>query len=235
MKPKTTAFMKGVMTFSQILFLTSVTFCNASMIIESPKVFCYGDSLTTGTSPPQNKEYPYAKHLQEKLRTMPGLESSRVGWKGYPGWTSSQLLNSSPLPSLLDDVHSKIGALDVVIILAGSNDLAYGTDSQEIFDTITGIHDIAHSKGCKTIALSIPPSGWQKQSDSARSLANSVNSKLENWSKENELQTMFVQFPITEFDASSGFWCSDGLHFSPDGYKKIGESLVPFVTNIVNK
>ena len=229
MKPKSTTLVKVAVSLLQIFFHKSLRFCNASMIIESPKVFCYGDSLTAGTSPPGNKLYPYGKYLQEKLRAVPGLESSRVGWKGYPGWTSSQLLNIAPLPSLLDDVNSKIGKIDVVIILAGSNDLAYGTDSQEIFDTIAGIHEIAHSKGCKTIALSIPPSSWQKQSDTARSLAISVNSKLELWSRENQLNTMFAPFPISEFDASSGFWCSDGLHFSPEGYKEIGESLVPFV------
>ena len=209
-------------------------FCDAGMVIAAPKVFCYGDSLTAGTSPPLNQEFPYAKHLQEKLRTMPGLESSIVRWKGYPGWTSSALLSEGGLPALLDNIHASAGTLDLMIILAGSNDLAYETDSQAILNSITDMHDIALSKGSKTIALGIPPSGWQVQSNSARVLANSVNSQLESWAKENE-SIFFAPFPIQEFDRSSGFWSPDGLHFSPDGYKKIGESLVPIVADILNR
>jgi hypothetical protein len=90
------------------------------MVIAAPKVFCYGDSLTAGTSPPLNQEFPYAKHLQEKLRTMPGLESSIVRWKGYPGWTSSALLSEGGLPALLDNIHASAGTLDLIESISAS-------------------------------------------------------------------------------------------------------------------
>eukprot|EP00547_Thalassionema_nitzschioides_P000453 CAMPEP_0194204968 /NCGR_PEP_ID=MMETSP0156-20130528/4349_1 /TAXON_ID=33649 /ORGANISM="Thalassionema nitzschioides, Strain L26-B" /LENGTH=207 /DNA_ID=CAMNT_0038931115 /DNA_START=165 /DNA_END=788 /DNA_ORIENTATION=- len=204
------------------------------MASTTKKIFCFGDSLTAGTSPPFFEEFSYAKHLEEKLRTEPGLETSLVRWKGYPGWTSSTLLQDGGLPGIIDKIRESAGNLDLVIILAGTNDLAYGTDCQIILNSITGMHDIVHAKGGKTIALSIPPSGWQAKSNSARSLANSVNDKLESWAKEND-KTTFTPFPIQEFDRNSGFWSPDGLHFSPDGYQKIGESLTPIVANILKE
>ena len=216
------------------------------------KVFCFGDSLTAGTSPPERDVFPYAKHLEEALSTSDaGGPSAVVRWRGYPGWTASALLTDGGLSAFLDNIaqqqqqqddaekSSSSPPVDLVIILAGTNDLAYVSNGQEIFDSIQGIHDIAHSKGCKTIALGIPPSGWQMQSDSARSIADDVNTKLESWSNEHTKDSSsratatFVPFPIQEFDRNSGLWSPDGLHFSPEGYKTIGESLAPILANIL--
>eukprot|EP00640_Fibrocapsa_japonica_P000241 CAMPEP_0113936786 /NCGR_PEP_ID=MMETSP1339-20121228/3584_1 /TAXON_ID=94617 /ORGANISM="Fibrocapsa japonica" /LENGTH=241 /DNA_ID=CAMNT_0000939337 /DNA_START=54 /DNA_END=779 /DNA_ORIENTATION=+ /assembly_acc=CAM_ASM_000762 len=223
-------------TFPFLFIKNATTFCNAASIpTTTPKVFCYGDSLTAGTSPPLNQDFPYGKHLQDGLRTIPGLESSLVRWRGHPGWTSSALLNQGHFSSMVDDIHAKVGTtLDLIVILAGTNDLAYETDGQAILDSITGMHCIAHSKGCKTMALGIPSSAWQMQSNSARSVAKQVNSNLESWAEENKSMTTFVPFPIEGFNTESGFWAPDGLHFSPDGYKEMGESLVPYVADVLN-
>jgi len=196
------------------------------------KIFCYGDSLTAGTSPPLKEDFPYGKHLQETLRSVPGFESSLVRWKGYPGWTSSALFSDSGLAGLLNNIHASVGTLDLVIILAGTNDLAYNFDCEEIFESISSIHNIAHSKGCKTVALGIPPSGWQAQSESAKTVANNVNSKLKDAAAKIDSKMTFVPFPI-DFDRNSGYWSSDTLHFSPEGYRQIGESLSPIISDIL--
>jgi len=87
-------------TISLLLCSYIVFLCEVGLVMPAPKGFCYGDSLTSGTSPLLiNQVFPYAKHFQEKLRTIPGLESSIVGWKGCPGWTSSALLSEGGLPS----------------------------------------------------------------------------------------------------------------------------------------
>lgn len=228
----TTAIIARVCTLFLILS-RSISSSHAGMISKSPKVFCFGDSLTAGTSPPHYEEFPYAKYLQDGLRTKPDLETSMVRWKGFPGWTSTTLLSDGGLPTIIDNILSSVGNLDLVIILAGTNDLAYEPEPQPIFDAITGIHKIAHTKGCNTIAMSIPRSAWQDQSESASLLANDVNSKLESWAGENESLVSYVPFPIQEFDRKSDFWSPDGLHFSKKGYEKIGESLVPHVASIL--
>lgn len=230
----------------------------------SKKIFCFGDSLTAGSSPPSLVEHPYAPHLEQTLKSLQGFESCLVRWKGYPGWTSADLLAEGGLEGILDNIKSKAGPLDLLIVLAGTNDLAYATenDADKIFNSIVDIHKVAHLNGCKrTIALGIPPSGWQMQSSSARKLADSVNGKLESWAtkilhsddddgggtqseelkefeegsgNENGRGTVaFVPFPIETFDASSGLWAPDGLHFSPEGYETIGKSLASHVMNVL--
>ena len=120
-----------------------------------------------------------------------------------------------------------------------------------IFSNIQGIHKIAHSYGCKTIALGIPPSGWQLQDlNKVGNIADEVNEKLQSWCCDNDVDgssstasssscccsTMvtYVPFPIKEFDRDSGLWAPDGLHLSPEGYKTIGVSLSPIIANILN-
>jgi lysophospholipase L1-like esterase len=260
------------------------------------KVFCFGDSLTAGTSPPYERElFPYATYLEEALRArgtstntniadaanndgnesndndnnachLPEYTSVVVRWRGFPGWQASTLRDDGGLATFLSDLIVKQQQqqpqqisekgddeqplpqppLDLIIILAGTNDLAYEDDSSIILDNIKGIHEIAHSHGCKTIALGIPPSGWQVQdSNKVGAVAYEVNEKLQSWCCDSDsgdssiafsCSTMvtYVPFPIKEFDRDSGLWAPDGLHFSPEGYKTIGESLSPIIANILN-
>ena len=120
-----------------------------------------------------------------------------------------------------------------VIVLAGTNDLAHDYSSDEIVESIQGIHQLALEKGCtKTLALGIPPSGWQTQSKDARNLADSVNQKLEAWVA-NQSATTYLPFPIETFDRSSDLWSVDTLHFSEAGYRFLGAALAPTVVEML--
>ncbi|VEU34186.1 unnamed protein product [Pseudo-nitzschia multistriata] len=231
------------------------------------RVFCFGDSLTAGTSPPNHDLFPYAKHLEESLNkhklnpsdnvVLDNIERTvQVRWKGYPGWTAPSLLRNGGLSDIIEkaaqqqqqqetegsvsssEEEGQHTAIDLVVVLAGTNDLAHSKDGQSIFESIKSIHEQAFSQGHvhRTIALGIPPSGWQVHSESARSLALEVNSKLESWSattSTSDAKTVFVPFPIQEYDRNSDLWSPDGLHFSPKGYQSIGESLAPIVADIL--
>ncbi len=200
------------------------------------KIICFGDSLTAGTSPPLNEDFPYGPHLEAALQTnYEAYGRSLVRWRGLPGWTASALLQEGGFSGILDNIEKATsGPADLAIILAGTNDLAYESDSKSIFQSITQLHEVAHSKGVQTMAIGIPPSAWQTQSASARLVANQVNHMLENWAKDtgssNKCMASYFPFPITLYDKESGLWSPDGLHFSPTGYKLIGESLAPAVT-----
>lgn len=218
------------------LYIQLGLYCNlVNGLSIQKKVFCFGDSLTAGSSPPLPQEFPYAINLEDKLRTdYPDvLGSALVRWKGFPGWTSKTLLDGGGLGSTLDKVQSSVGKVDLAIILAGSNDLAYDSDADGIFNTISQIHSIAHGRNVKTIALSIPPSSWQEMSQEARETAEKVNEKLKKMSASESGLCTFVPFPISYVDKSSGLWCSDGLHFSPEGYRFIGERLAPIVAEVL--
>lgn len=233
------------------------------------KIFCYGDSLTAGTAPPSYEEYPYARDLELKLNSLPvsGDDQVQVEYgenytsqnqkcivrhSGLPGWTAAQLASpEGNLISILDRIKSSTGTYpSIVIILAGTNDLAYCTNESqcnEIFHSIQRIHGICHDRQIDTVALSIPPSAWQNQSnnDSAK-YAKLINDEIQHWTIETKQKVVlnevlgdrqpiadYVSFPITSYDPSSGFWSSDGLHFSPEGYKFIGESLALPIKEII--
>lgn len=233
---------------------------SAAAAVRRPKhVFCFGDSLTAGTSPPERAEHPYGKHLLDALQShgppgasgVDGTPTATVEWLGLPGWTATSLLKELDLKGELGQTardrrereeggtaaaSSAAGAppFDLVIILAGTNDLAYETKPWQIVSAIQDIHSIAHGLGCPTMALGIPPSGYQSQSEQARLLARSVNDALKSWA-ENECpyDTRYVPYPIEDFDRSTGFWSPDGLHFSPEGYKFVADALAPIVAEIL--
>jgi lysophospholipase L1-like esterase len=220
------------------------------------RVFCFGDSLTAGTSPPGHEMYPYALNLETALELQdagpPGaaIVATNVHFRGYPGWTASLLRTDAGLDSILTkfeqlrteehvdqndpDLDHLPPPFDVVIVLAGTNDMAHESDPEIIFQSIRGIHEMALAKGCPTIALGIPPSGWQAQSEPARTLATSVNEKLASWAS-STTSSIFLPFPIEIFDRSTGYWSVDGLHLSQSGYKFLGTSLAPIVAEILWK
>ncbi|CAM9822737.1 unnamed protein product, partial [Heterosigma akashiwo] len=147
-----------------------------ALSVPQKKIFCFGDSLTAGT-----RTSLYAPHLEQKLRNnyAYGCGSAMVRFKGYPGWTTKTLFEGGGLGSTLDKVESAAGKVDLAIILAGTNDLAYDSDADSIFNTLRKIHGVAHSRQIKTIAVGIPPSAWQQQSSVAREVAGKVNAKLQ--------------------------------------------------------
>lgn len=212
---------------------------NAMMIQASvacfAKVFCFGDSLTSGSSPPLIESFPYGPHLEREIRNLSGKQDTMVRWKGYPGWTASNLSQEGGLGAILDDIQSKTGTnVDLVVILAGTNDLAYETNPDTIFNSIKAIHEIAHNRNIHTLALGVPDSAWQRQSVETAKVASEVNMKLQEWSGAISVPSDFEPFPIQTFDPSSGYWAPDGLHFSPQGYQYLGERVAPKVTTMLS-
>ena len=123
----------------------------------SPKrIFCYGDSLTAGTSPPLDQLFPYGPHLEQELNNLckqPPVstssssssslssfepESAVVRWRGLPGWTASAMAeymddSTIGLRSALDSIRNP--SLSLVIILAGTNDIGSVTSSSSMYTT----------------------------------------------------------------------------------------------------
>jgi GDSL-like Lipase/Acylhydrolase family len=102
------------------------------------RILAYGDSLTAGTSGPNL--FPYAQYLQSALSMQHRGDNDNtivvVRHRGLPGWTTQGMLDA------LDDpqrgLRSAVNAvqddppLSLVILLAGTNDLAYGLTAREI-------------------------------------------------------------------------------------------------------
>ena len=241
------------------------------------RIFCYGDSLTAGTSPPNDELHPYGPYLEHSLRSIiissddnrealsrktkvdPQTPSTPiVRWFGLPGWTAEAMAQSLSTQYGLDAMLRSRN-VNLAIILAGTNDLAYEKNSRKILDSILALHEAAHGEGVPTLAIGIPTSGWQSVSEETRVLAQSVNEGLKSWVEDKQQQQRqgkmqrsqqsskeannsskytsvdYTPFPIQIFERNSGLWSPDGLHFSPSGYKFIGTSLASVVKEILNK
>jgi len=203
------------------------------------QIFCYGDSLTAGTSPPHFELFPYGPHLQKLLQQKKQSIEWKVNWFGLPGWTASSMVdNLNSNEGLNYHINKATFKPDLAIILSGTNDMAYqsptDSDPSKITRSIIQLHKAAHNLGVPTLAVSIPPSSWQASNTHARNLAEGINTSLKDFCDSSQGKSFFAPFPITNFgnhDGEKDVWSPDGLHFSPSGYRVLGESLCPFVTN----
>jgi hypothetical protein len=57
------------------------------------RIFCYGDSLTHGSSPPSFSSFPYGPHLERELnQSIDDKTEVEVVVRGLPGWTSASMV-----------------------------------------------------------------------------------------------------------------------------------------------
>jgi len=205
------------------------------------KIFCYGDSLTAGTSPPSPELYPYGPYLERSLHELMSDSGSSavVRWSGYPGWTAAAmadpttLTGPSGLRTFLRNISAKTGSpADLCIILAGTNDLGYAVDARPIFNDIQILHRESHGEGVPTAAVGIPPSAWQRSNADAANMAATVNTSLKEWCDATPMAT-FVPCPIDMSTVGNELWSFDGLHFSKAGFQALGEGLAPSIANII--
>jgi lysophospholipase L1-like esterase len=203
------------------------------------RIFCYGDSLTFGTSPPSQESYPYAPYLEKALKER-GLDNVVVRHRGLPGWTTNQMLQEldgerTGLRSAIIGAMKQdpVAGVSLVILLAGTNDLAHHSTADQIATNIRMLHQVSYDNGVpRTLAIGVPSSGYQAQVDSAAALAAEINGKLEQFvSQENKASYMAPPFP---FERNGENWAPDTLHFSPRGYHVLAESLAPVVEQILN-
>ena len=222
-----------------MFFLNMMTMSAAGPL----RVLCYGDSLTAGTSPPLDTLHPFSPILERAI----GSSTALVRHLGLPGWTAAVMLQN-----VNDDERGfnsllKRTSPSLAIILAGTNDLGYNSEPGPILQVLCGLHQIAHDLEVPTLAVGIPPSAYQAQQTEAAELAIAVNRGLRAWceNKGNMVPwkrtfaggrveitgggvgpwATYVDPPITQWRRGDGLWAPDGLHFSPEGYAKIGQGL----------
>jgi len=214
----------------------SKSFVAEALSTDSKRILCYGDSLTAGTSPPLFDNFPYAPHLERVLKNQ-YMEKAVVRHRGLPGWTSKQMVvevngETAGLRTAIKAV--KDPPLALVIILAGTNDLGYEKSATPILDSIISLHLTCYDEGiAKTLAIGIPPSGYQSVSTDAAALAKEVNRGLSEFCEARPDQAVYTPFPFDYVQGGEN-WSPDGLHFSAKGYEALGESLAPTVAKVLS-
>lgn len=217
---------------------TSTTTATSSTNTEDGKltprrVLAFGDSLTAGMAG-YNQLFPYAPFLEEALQR----KNTTVRHRGMPGWTTQMMLDNlnddrTGLQHAIEQGHP-----DVVILLAGTNDLGHGESVETITNNLVQMHHICldSANGVvarRTIAIAIPPSGYQSRVPPAAETVRSINSNLENFANSNSRVTYFP-FPFP-FEHGGENWSMDTLHFSETGYRVLGQSLAPVLDQILRE
>jgi lysophospholipase L1-like esterase len=197
------------------------------------RILAYGDSLTAGTSGPNL--FPYAQYLQSALSQQRG-DHVVVRHRGLPGWTTQGMLDA------LDDNQRGLRAairavsdpsLSLVILLAGTNDLGHGATAPEITANLLQLHAVCLDSGVpRTLAIGIPPSGYQAMQQSVAETVATINENLRQHALQNASTTTYMPFPFP-FEKQGENWYPDSLHFSEKGYQVLGESLAPVVEQIL--
>ena len=202
---------------------------NKQQQLSMRRVLAFGDSLTAGTS--GNELFPYAPSLEQALQRT----NTSVRHRGMPGWTTQMMLDH------LDDDRTGLrqaiqrGQPDIVILMAGTNDLGHGASVETITDNLVQLHTICFDNGvARTIAIAIPPSGYQSRVPNAADTVRLINSNLLERASETDSRITYVPFPFA-FEQGGENWYADTLHFSETGYRVLGQSLAPVVDKILQE
>lgn len=191
----------------RLLFLYLV-FCNFGVLYaqerEVIKVVYMGDSIT-----------------EQWKKLHPNYFNSNNICKGISGQTTSQMLIR-----FRKDVVDMGG--DVVVILAGTNDIAGNNGKMalaDILDNIKSMCDISKANNIKVILCSILPAHsyyWNKDANPSADIPQ-LNSLIEQYANENNIR--YVDFFSKMVDKTQENYNGllkhltiDGVHLNNDGY-----------------
>ncbi|KAH8061276.1 FK506 binding protein [Aureococcus anophagefferens] len=147
---------------AQLCYVASMS--AAALSAAPQRVLCYGDSLTAGTSPPLDEDYPTRRCSRPHWIVRPRRH------RGLPGRDAAGMLDA------LDDEQRGLRALlkraepALCVILAGTNDLSYEPDAATIASSVVGLHELAHGLGVPTASSSASSSTVARAAPSAQTI-----------------------------------------------------------------
>jgi len=214
-------------------------------------ILCYGDSLTVGYCTQGRKFDPYGRTLALALGKA-GI-ACQVAVCGHSGHSVAQMVANRNAQEVqdaagllgqgLERILAQAEVLpELVLLMAGTNDLGAGTDPQTICADISSLHDICHSRGIPTLVIAPPPAPGVQGASAAR--RQRLARLLEWWAQEaagpegGPLAT-FVDpanlVPLGVADGEDGLWDWDGLHLAPRGSRLLGRELAGIVAPLLQQ
>jgi lysophospholipase L1-like esterase len=199
------------------------------------RILAFGDSLTQGETFKSTHYHPYTHRLRKLLEEHESVKFD-IDNAGITGeFVRDQMTTRLPL------VLKEKGPYDLIVILGGTNDLIDFTPGGEkdLFDEIVSLHRTAHEHGAKTLLLTIPESDFiykdmgkngtsyiKEEGEQGRIL---INEMLRDFARECDdivlcdLDEKHRHTTLSEEDKVK-YW-DDGLHYSPEGYDRMGEII----------
>ncbi len=185
-------------------------------------IVALGDSTTAGTpgfrspleSPPDGSGDPRSQYAYWILQSHPDW---RVINQGINGQRSDQIL--ARFDSSVSQHHP-----DVVVVLAGVNDLFQGTPAEQVIQNLKEIYRRAAAQRIRVIACTILP--YNRMSPEVQARMAKVNTWIKSFSESSGF-TFCDLFHSVENPRHPGTLAStpDGLHPDVAGYRKMAEAI----------
>ncbi|KAH0434406.1 gdsl-like lipase [Colletotrichum camelliae] len=204
------------------------------------RIFCFGDSLTAGFSAYGSVYHPYSIALTQKLSK--DLSNTQViaTDNGMPGDVVTQGAFAQRFASEVNSVSFDSAAgksvpavYDWVIILGGTNDLAYSVPPEKIFQSLLAVYNTALEKGSKVLALTVPETAIKHEKvDAARSKLN--NAILSHEAPNYYAFDLNARIPYHALpDRERKKYWDDSVHFTPAGYDWMGGHIAEALGNFI--
>ena len=198
-------------------------------------ILCYGDSLTAGYSRYGTSFTPYGETISDH-------SNSEVKSVGMSGWTTQEMLdgaygreNEDCVGHTADGLNHllQVPSLNIVCLLAGTNDLGTGVSLKEIAGNMRALVEMclaAPNSELKVILLTVPPTGGEIY-ESVQKRRAAVNAAITALAAEFAPRVFLVDAASVlpnpgehpdEPTAESKLWDNDLLHLSPIGSEKLG-------------
>jgi lysophospholipase L1-like esterase len=205
---------------------------------EIKHVLCYGDSLTAGYCCFGTEFHPYGETLAKHLN----LQVTSVGMSG---WTTGQMVDGADEKDSEDCVGNTGDGLlvlmrktsyDLVILMAGTNDLGTGFSISDILYNMEVLVSmcLASNSHTRVVLLTVPATGGEVRYESVRLRRRGVNEGLVKIAHKHSSRVMLLdtdealpnhgEHPEVP-TAESVLWDNDTLHLSPAGSARLGEFI----------
>lgn len=190
-------------------------------------IVCLGDSTTAGTPLFKSQiEAPPAGEGDERSQFAYWLRRARSDW---------QVLNCGVSGERSDQIAARFDrdvlahAPDVVVIIAGVNDVYQGRDVNQVTANLGAMYDRARRADLAVVAGTIVPYNTARPDQNARMRA--INAWIRDASAAREgiwfADTRQAAADPTDPDRLAA--SSDGLHPDIDGYRHMADALAPAI------
>lgn len=176
------------------------------------QIVALGDSLTEGMVSSSWEMFPYTMYLQEMAGA--GFEFTNRGICGE--------LTEQMLARLRRDVLDK--GFDYMILLGGANDIGWGISPDRILKNLMEMCMITWQHKVKPVLCAIPPvEGFP----AANEIRQSINGKIAEFCRDEDVHFVDLYTPLAGGidDGLKREYSDDGLHLSPEGYRKMAEVI----------
>ena len=203
------------------------------------RILCFGDSITSGFSTTTMKLHPYSTRLQEyfdsnnRSAAMLGASLPRPIFEVHNAGMPGERAKDQMFPRLNQILQRAIVKYSWVVILAGTNDMRKSrtnssfSDSRAIFSALVKLHNVSHTFGAKTVAVSIPDRECEGSGTcpNLKETHKQINALLRDFTFRNKEKVILADLASEIFLPRDKRLWSDSLHFTKEGYTKMANII----------